>query len=116
MCQSFFRNKIRGSSLSYGHNEHHLIQRPIEGSNDGSESSEIDRRNTRELVGKSIVKIYLCRGESSESLRYLRLRQTGKNGQGRDHLFLSAIEFLVLFSELETTRELVKGHLLMFGS
>ena len=90
------RVKLSGYSLksmpldpSYAH----PIQWVIEGSNDGSEWREIDRRNTQDLNGKSIVKTYSCGGGGSESFRYLRLRQTGKNACGCDQQYLSSIEF-----------------------
>ena len=57
----------------------HLIQWVIEGSNDGGTWEELDSRNTQDLNGKYITKTYDCQRTRSESYRYLRLRQTGKN-------------------------------------
>ena len=70
------------------------VQWVIEGSNDGSNWREVDRRNTQDLKGKSIVKTYSCSvDDKTESFRFVRLRQTGKNVKGNDYLGLSAMEF-----------------------
>ena len=90
------RVKLTGYSLKSDTREpnwHHLVQWVIEGSNDESSWHEIDRRNTQDLKGPSVVKTYSCGGEISEGFRFIRLRQTGKNSYGYDYLFLAAIEF-----------------------
>ena len=71
----------------------HPIQWVIEGSNDGSNWREVDRRNTQDLNGKSIVKTYFCEDTKSERFRFIKLRQTGKDAQGYNYLALSGIEF-----------------------
>ena len=62
-----------------------------ERSDDGTGWIAIDSRSTQELSSKDIVKTYSCK--ASGSLRYIRLRQSGKNSGGNDLLNLSEIEF-----------------------
>ena len=81
--------KSRPAGPNYGH----PVQWVVEGSNDGSNWREVDRRNTQDLNGKSIVKTYSCGSGKDESFRFIRLRQTGKNAGGNDFLMLSGIEF-----------------------
>ena len=62
-------------------------------SDDGSTWEAVDKRNTQDLNGKYIVKTYECSKRSDRFVRFVRLRQTGKNSGGNDILFLSEIEF-----------------------
>ena len=73
----------------------HLLRWSIEGSNDGNEWKEIDKRDTQDLNGNYIVKNYECElnRTSEEFYRYLRLRQTGLNSYNNHYLKLSEIEF-----------------------
>ena len=72
---------------------HYLHDWVIEGSNDGSNWQELDRRNTQDLNEKFIAKTCECSRASGNSFRYLRLRQMGKNSGGNDQIQLSEIEF-----------------------
>ena len=83
---------LTGYSLKSGY-AYHLLKWVIEGSNDAEDWKVLDSRDTGDLNGKWIVKTYSCSSSGSESYRYLRLRQTGRNSEGRDCLVLSAIEF-----------------------
>jgi hypothetical protein len=65
----------------------------IEASRDGKTWVTLDTRNTRELASRGAVKTFECNSPSSEFFRYIRLRQTGKNGGGDDDLFLTAVDF-----------------------
>jgi hypothetical protein len=65
----------------------------IEGSNDGSNWTTLDERNTRDLNGPGIVKTYLCSNDCSEFFHYIRMRQTGRNSINHDRLTLTNIEF-----------------------
>jgi hypothetical protein len=77
---------IRAHSASY-----HLRWWVLEGSFDGSKWDEIDRHgndtttNDQHPIGTFEVK-------SSVAYQYIRLRQTGKNAGGSDHLILFAFE------------------------
>jgi hypothetical protein len=76
-----------------------LLQWELEGSNDGRAWTSLDARNTQELNGALIVKIFRCSSKNrSKEFRYIRLRQTGKNGSNAarvpsNELALCNIEF-----------------------
>ena len=53
-------------------------------SNDGSSWEDLDRRNTQDLDGGYVTKTYGCQSGKGICFRYLRLRQTGKNGVGTE--------------------------------
>jgi hypothetical protein len=96
-----FDFKDRSVSLSHyalksdGQNCHHLLQWQLSGSNNGNEWTIVDERNTQELNGNYVTKMYHCSATSSVSqyYRYIRLTQTGKNSSGSDYLMLANIEF-----------------------
>jgi hypothetical protein len=70
----------------------------IEGSIDGSNWIEIDRRdNNNELNGKNISGQFAI--SHPDEFRMIRLRQTGKNHAGHDHLTFSAFEIFGTFLE-----------------
>ena len=98
ICFDFKERKVRLGQYSlksdgYKRNGN-LIDWIIEGSNDGWEWKEGDRRHTMDLSGCWVVQTYECKGEGcSESFRYLRLRQTDRNSNGDDRICLSEIEF-----------------------
>jgi hypothetical protein len=101
MDSSFFFGTLKTYGASQG--KCHLREWVIEGSNDGSTWEILDRRNTEELNGYSIVKTFGCSSaKSSDFFRFVRLKQTGKNCRSgwEDHiLVLTNIEF---FGTLET--------------
>jgi hypothetical protein len=72
-----------------------FVQWTLQGSMDGNTWSVLDTRNTQDMNGKSITKIFECQGKSSVSdfYRYIRSTQTGKTSHGRDCLILTNIEF-----------------------
>jgi hypothetical protein len=65
----------------------------IDGSNNFESWMELDRRSTRDLVGKSIVKTYQCSKTSSTGFRHIRMRQTGLASDYGRFLALTNIEF-----------------------
>ena len=65
----------------------------IEVSDDGSTWEAVDERNTQDLVGANKVKTYECSRQSNKFVRFVRMRQTGKNNYPDDYLILSQIEF-----------------------
>ena len=76
------RVHLKSYSLkSDGDSAYHLIHWSFEGSNDGNEWKEIDRRDTQDLNGDYIVKFYEWNGNRTNEgfYRYIRLRQTGVN-------------------------------------
>ena len=70
-----------------------LLSWAIEISDDGSTWEPVDERNTWDLNGKFVVSTYDCLRRSDRFVRFVRLRQTGKNSDGKDNLCLSEIEF-----------------------
>ena len=72
---------------------YHLRSWVIEVSDDGSTWEAVDERNTQDLNGNYIVKTYECSKRSDRFVRFVRLRQTGKNSLGDDSLGLSQVEF-----------------------
>jgi hypothetical protein len=63
----------------------------VEGSDDGASCTEIDRReNNSDLNGKLTVKTFAV--SQSGSFGRIRLRQTGPNHRGNNHLVLNSFE------------------------
>ena len=81
------------SLKSDGNSHHHLLSWALEVSDDGSTWEAVDERNTQDLNGNYIVKTYECSKRSDRFVRFVRLRQTGKNSNNGDNLLLSEIEF-----------------------
>jgi hypothetical protein len=73
----------------------------IEGSNDSESWTELDRRSTRDLVGKSIVKTYPCSNTCWTEFRHLRMRQTGVTSDNEHFFILANIEFFGELTEAE---------------
>jgi hypothetical protein len=81
---------LRSPNSKQGWN--HLRSWVVEGSMDGKEWCEIDRREgTEELNGKSKVATWKCR--EPRKVRIVRIRQTGKNHRNLDDIQLSGVEF-----------------------
>jgi hypothetical protein len=70
-----------------------LLAWVMEGSNDVTNWTTLDTRNTGDLKGIYVVKNFGCSSGCSEFFRYIRLRQTAKNSSGTDHLIFCNIEF-----------------------
>ena len=70
-----------------------LLSWAIEVSDDGSTWEAIDERNTQDLNGQYVVGTYDCLRRSDRFVRFVQLRQTGKNSLNDHHLCLSHIEF-----------------------
>ena len=85
------------SLMSDGDGSCHLLKWVLEVSNDGLEWEVVDERNTPDLNGNYIVKTYDCNKRNDRFVRFVRLRQTGKDSSNWDNLLLSQIEF---FGEL----------------
>ena len=81
------------SLKSDGNGYNHLVSWALEVSDDGSTWEVVDERNTQDLNGNYIVKTYECSKRSDRFVRFVRLRQTGKNSDNYDDLNLSEIEF-----------------------
>ena len=65
----------------------------IEVSNDGQNWEVIDTRSNDDLKGRLTVRTYQCGSPKTDFRRFVRLRQTGKAGDGKDFLDLSELEF-----------------------
>jgi hypothetical protein len=74
---------------------HHLLKWSLDGSNDGTSWTNLDRRETNDLNGNRLVKSYACQSieSSSPSFRFIRLTQTGLNSSGCHYLMLTNLEF-----------------------
>ena len=85
---------LSGYSLkSHYANTQFFVSWVIEVSDDGSTWEAVDERNTRALVGPNRVKTYECSRQRDKFVRFVRMRQTGKNSGSDDYLLLSQIEF-----------------------
>jgi hypothetical protein len=82
-----------------------LVQWILQGSMDGNTWSVLDTRNTQDLNGPLITKIFECQSDSSvsEFYRYIRFTQTGKDSSGNHHLLLRNIEFFGMIVNLSQT-------------
>lgn len=85
-------HKLTWSSLC----KYHLQSWCIEGSNNKENWTVLDsRKDDRSLVGKSYANTFEIESgkESNDFFRYLRIRQTNVNSDGKYWLILSALEF-----------------------
>jgi hypothetical protein len=80
---------------SDGNGGHHLLKWSLDGSNDGTSWTPLDRRETNDLNGQYVVKSYACESNQSPSsfCRFIRLTQTGTDSNGYDYLHLGNLEF-----------------------
>jgi hypothetical protein len=80
---------------SDGNGGYHLLKWALDGSNDGTSWTNLDRRETKDLDGDYIVKSYECGSiQGSRSFfRFVRLTQTGPNTSRRCDLQLANLEF-----------------------
>ena len=73
----------------------------LEVSNDGSEGSwaVVDSRDdNNDLNDKHVTRNFALGTPQGGSFRFVRLRQTGKNHYGNDHLIISALELFGVLS------------------
>ncbi|OHT06130.1 F5/8 type C domain containing protein [Tritrichomonas foetus] len=76
----------------------HLKNWIIEGSNDGKEWEMLDNReNNDDLNGNSKIATFHC--QNPQRVRFVRLRQTGKNHRDSDDIQLTNIEFFGRLSD-----------------
>jgi hypothetical protein len=72
----------------------HLRSWTLEGSQDGLRWVKIDdRTNDTSLNSKGAISIFSISESVQSEFRMIRLRQTGKNSSGSNHLVVNAIEF-----------------------
>jgi hypothetical protein len=82
----------------------HLKSWVLEGSDDGENWDEIDRREANnDLNGRSKVKTFTC--QQPAKVRKLRLRQIGKNHHNADDIQLSGVEFFGRLFNAELSRD-----------
>ena len=88
--------KINGYSLksaNYGQNSYHLKNWVIEGSNDRSTWTEIDRKeNNYDLNGRNYQKYYPI-SQLTDEFQFIRIRNIGKNHANNNYLMLTNFEF-----------------------
>jgi hypothetical protein len=72
-----------------------LVNWSLDGSNDEISWTNLDRRSTKELVGKYIVKPYECKSVrgSTQFFRFIRLTQTSEDSSSNHYLLLANLEF-----------------------
>ena len=105
ICYDFKDSRVSPTSYSVRSyktvpGSHHLKSWVFEASKDGAEWTVIDRRdNNDELNDKHVIRNFRISPTPSESFRFIRLRQTGKNHKGKDFLTLTALEIFGFFSE-----------------
>ena len=80
-------------SIKSAESGYQLVRWVLEVSNDGSTWEEVDKRYTTDLVGWHTVRTYECSNRRCRFVRFVRLRQNGKNSGDGDCLNLSEIEF-----------------------
>ena len=83
------------TSYSIRRHAHHPRSWVLEVSNDGSEGSwEVvdSRENNSDLNGKQETRNFEISAAPSEAFRFVRLRQTGRNHERSDYLWISALE------------------------
>ena len=110
ICYDFKERRVLPTSYSVRSNDDgpgraHLKSWVIEVSNDGSSWTEIDRRdNNDELNAQYVIANFTISKVPSESFRFFRLRQTGKNHSddhySRYYVYITALEiFGTLFEK-----------------
>jgi hypothetical protein len=72
----------------------------LEGSQDGLSWVTIDdRKNDTSLNSQGAISTFSISEDLQEEFQQIRLRQTGKNSNGNDYLFVNAIEFFGVLKE-----------------
>ena len=98
ICYDFKDSRVSPTSYSvrscaYGPGSNHPKSWVFEVSNDETNWTVVDRRdNNGDLNNNFVTRNFRLSSTSSESFRFVRLRQTGKTHGGRDNLVLSALE------------------------
>ena len=106
ICYDFRERRVIRTSYSVGSigdglGGLHLKSWVIEGSNHGSPWMEIDRRDDNsDLNGFRVIRNFEISKVPSESFRYFRLRQTGKNHCSRKSSNAVTLSSLELFGTL----------------
>jgi hypothetical protein len=78
----------------HNYNGYHLRSWTLEGSNDGLSWVKLDHReNDTTLNSQGAIATFSISEGHEEAFCQIRLRQTGKESGGYDHLTLSAMEF-----------------------
>jgi hypothetical protein len=90
---------------SDGSGYNHLLTWSLDGSNDGTSWTPLDRRDTNDLNGNYVVKSYDCQSNQSPSsgFRFVRLTQTGADSSGSNYLLLGNLEFFGKMKESESS-------------
>ena len=107
ICYDFRERRVVPTSYTlksngWGHLGH-FHPRPwvFEASNGGISWTELDRRdNVHRLNDKNATQNFQISPTVQDEYRFVRLRQTGKNWQGTDHLILNAMEIFGSIKEL----------------
>jgi hypothetical protein len=113
ICFDFKEQSVSLSDYTLkSHNERDtfFIDWVIEGSNDKSAWTTLDRRTTRDLVGSSIVKTYRSPTFPNPFFRFIRMRQTGKTSDNGDLFVLTSIEFFGWLQVTDQFERLSNGH------
>jgi hypothetical protein len=78
------------------HNNSMILEWVVEGSNDQNAAKNwtiIDSRNTKPILFSYVRSFKCSNGNSGEFFRFIRIRQTGPNAWGNDHMLLCNVEF-----------------------
>ena len=81
----------------YGHGGLHLKQWKIEGSNDCSNWTQLDAKDTDAPNGSDFTKNFECSQITNQFFRHIRLTQTGPNWGNSHNLEVSEIELFGRF-------------------
>ncbi|KAK8845782.1 hypothetical protein M9Y10_020702 [Tritrichomonas musculus] len=95
ICIEFRKHRIIPTSYTIrSSNDYHPQSWVIEGSVD-KENWEIlsEEKDSKVFSRQSIVHSFPIQNQSQHEVKFIRLRQTGKNSNNSHHLYFSAIEF-----------------------
>lgn len=99
ICFDFHDNRVTPtdytirSPTNWGDNSPEPQNWVIEGSNDNSSFDLLsEEKDCKVIHGKGKIHTFKIRNQSPKEYRYIRLRQTGKNGHGNDYLIMDSFE------------------------
>jgi hypothetical protein len=105
ICFDFKRQRLALSHYtlrSGGSSANFPVSWVLEGSNDGTNWTGVDSRNTQELKDNHKVKTFESSQNRSRFFRYFRLKHVGRDSSDQNHLVLASVEFFGNLREVES--------------
>ena len=100
ICYDFKERRVNVTSYSLRPTNCPPMSWVFEASNDAKSWEVIDRQSNYDLNQSFILENFSISSGIQKSFRFVRLRQTGKNKQGTDHLSIKALEIFGTLTDI----------------